>query len=368
VTRATYILAGGGTGGHLYPGLAVAEEVVKLESDARIVFACSDRGIDGHILGASEYPYAPQPVRPLPARPREGLAFLRAYIRSLSAAREMLQDLRPVAVLGLGGFAAGPVLAMAGRRSPSALLNPDAVVGRANKHLAGKVRAIFTQFPSTREELPTKLQGLVHCVGCPVRSSFIGIDRQDAIERLGLTRERKTVLVLGGSSGAASINDAMAVIANQLGLFADTWQTLHITGRGSEARMREIYSRAKLKATVLGYCTEMDLAYGAADLVLCRGGASTVAELAATGTPAIIMPYPHHRDDQQKLNAEASVAVGAAICIEDTCNAQANSLALKTALLPIMSDLDLLERMTCSAAALPKSTAGLEVAKWLLRQ
>ncbi|GAF72090.1 unnamed protein product, partial [marine sediment metagenome] len=129
-----YIFAGGGTGGHLYPGLAVAEALRAKRPDAQVVFACSNRAIDRRILEATPYPYIPQPVRPLPARPWGWPAFLAAWVRSCALARRLMGDLCPAAVLGLGGFAAAPMICRASRVGvPTALLNPDAVPGKANR-------------------------------------------------------------------------------------------------------------------------------------------------------------------------------------------------------------------------------------------
>lgn len=365
-----YIFAGGGTGGHLYPGLAVAQELVRLEPEAKIVFACSSRAIDARILEPTPYSIVIQPVLPLPAKPSAAWPFIKGWIMSLAQARDMIRDLAPSAVLGLGGFAAGPVVRQAARAGvPTALLNPDAVPGKANQYLARRVRAIFTQFAQTTAHFRPNLQSKVRAVGCPIRTEIVNGSREDALKLFDLRGDRKTLLVLGGSLGAASINAAIAALATDLGALADRWQLLHVTGPAGTADAAPAGPPVPEGLTVrrLEYCNRMDLAYAAADLAICRSGAVTVAELAATGTPAILMPYPFHKDQQQKLNASALAAAGAAIVCEDAKDAQSNAQALRKSLLPLMQDPSALDRMRQSARQSGKSDAAGQVARWLTK-
>lgn len=365
MSRPYYIFAGGGSGGHLYPGLAVAEELVKIDADAAIVFACSDRPIDRAILESSPYAFCPQPVRPLPSSLRRAPGFVWAWLGAKALAGELIGDLRPKAVLGLGGFAAGPLLARAGGAVRSALLNPDAVPGKANRYLAGKVDAIFTQFESTTARFPARLAGAIHTVGCPIRRRVVSGDRGRAARLFGLSPERRTVLVLGGSGGAASINAAMAGLAEELDQRCPAWQVLHVTGRSGTIRATDAYRPRRFAARVLDYCDRMDLAYAIADLAVCRGGASTIAELAGTATPAIVIPYPYHRDMQQSHNAAEMVAAGAGIRLRDARDPAANARALAGVLLPLLADPDRVDRMARAAAGLARPNAAGVVAAWL---
>jgi len=384
-----FIFAGGGTGGHLYPGLAVAGELQKARPGARIVFACSDRPIDRRILDALPFGVAPQPVRPLPRSPfRLGAwwSFLRAWSASAALARDMVRDLKPSAVLGLGGFAAGPVVKEAARRGiRTALLNPDAVPGKANQYLARRVEAIFTQFASTKECFPADIRGKVRHVGCPIRAVFTDPAqpgrRDEATRHFGLRADRKTLLVVGGSMGAATINGAIAALAPELDELADEWQLLHVTGpgtgdhgpgtRGADSGSQvpdsgsQVSCPRSLFSLRLEYCDRMDLAYAAADLSLCRAGAGTVAELAATLTPAVLMPYPYHKDQQQRLNAAGLAEAGAAVICEDAKDAQANAVRLREVLIPLMKDPSGLQRMRRGASRFAKPQAANDVAQWL---
>lgn len=361
-----YIFAGGGTGGHLYPGLAVASELKRIDGDARVVFACSDREVDRRILGPTAYAFVPQPIRPLPKGIIQVPGFLWAWVRSGSLARRLIGDLCPAGVLGLGGFAAAPVVKVASRAGVrTAMLNPDAVVGRANQYLAGRVDAIFTQFESTALTLGSAASAKVRCVGCPIRRELLDASRDEAIQYFELLSDRKTLLIFGGSTMARSINEAAAEIAPELGSLGDKWQILHVSGPADTGQIAGAYE-GKIHARTLEYCDRMDLAYAVADLVLSRGGASTVAELTATATPAIILPYPHHRDEQQKLNAARIVSGGAGICVTDASNVAANAVSLRATLIPLMADPDRLESMHHAAAALRKSDAAEKVARWLV--
>lgn len=364
----TYLFAGGGTGGHLYPGLAVAAELQTLRPQAKIIFACSDRAIDRKILDPLPYGIVPQAVRPIPRRLTECWSFLKAWRRSTAQAAAMVRDLEPAAVLGLGGFAAAPVLRQAARRSvPAAMLNPDAVPGKANQYLAGLAQAIFTQFDSTAECFPAAQRAKVQAVGCPIRGGIASADQAEAMAKLGLLAGRKTLLVLGGSLGAASVNQAIEHLSADLAALADTWQMLHITGPAAGGDLAAMAAPAGMHVRRIEYCHEMPLAYAAADLALCRGGAVTVAELTATATPAIIMPYPYHRDQQQKLNALGLEKAGAARVCDDAIDGATNAGRLREILLPLMRDAGQLKAMHDAAAGAGKIDAAAVVAKWLLQ-
>jgi len=360
----TYIFAGGGTGGHLYPGLAVTEQLLRTDPSARVVFACSRRPLDRRILGPTDHGIVVQPVLPVPRGARGWERFLYGWVASTRLAGRLLSDLQPAAVLGLGGFAAGPVVRVAAKRGVrTALLNPDAVPGLANRYLARRVQTIFTQFEQTREAFAPGLREKVRRVGCPVRRDLLGGSRDRAVERFALRPDRKTLLVLGGSSGAASINRTLGVLAEDLGRYGSSWQVLHVTGSaraGEGAPETDAISMVRLD-----YCDRMDLAYAAADLVLARAGAVTLAELGATATPAVLVPYPYHRDQHQLANARAFARAGGARVVEDRADPEATAATLRGVLLPLMADQAKLGEMARSAGRAGSGNAAQEVAAWL---
>jgi len=358
-----YIFAGGGSGGHLYPGIAAAEELVRLQPGTRVVFACSNRAIDRRILDPLPYGVVPQTVAPLPRRAGEVWPFLRAWFASNACARDMIRDLQPAAVLGLGGFAAGPIIRQAAKAGVRrALLNPDAVPGKANRYLARHVDVVFTQFDAADAHFPQALRGRLRKVGCPVRRQLAQADSSEARAFFDLRADRRVLLVLGGSQGAASINDAVAAMAGDFDALADSWQILHITGPGMAKR--DDLPRA-MHVRRIEYCDRMDLAYAAAELVLCRSGASTMAELSATGTPAVLVPYSHHADRQQELNAAPFVAAGSAVICHEADNLAANVAGLREMLLPILRDDAALGAMQDAARAGATPDAAEVVARWL---
>ncbi|MCY2929154.1 MAG: UDP-N-acetylglucosamine--N-acetylmuramyl-(pentapeptide) pyrophosphoryl-undecaprenol N-acetylglucosamine transferase [Planctomycetota bacterium] len=367
-----YLFAGGGTGGHLYPALAVAGELVRRQPAARVVFACSNRPIDRHILDAQPYGVVPQPVRPIPRGPRGWWGFWRAWRESRRLARDLIADLNPRAVLGLGGFAAGPLVHQAARADiATALLNPDAVPGRANRFLARRVDVIFAQYRSTIERFPSSLAGKVRAVGCPVRAELRNVSREAAMAFFALDGARRTLVINGGSQGAATINQAALLLADDLAPLAGSWQVLHITGKGWSAPPAPARAGG-IAVRRVEYCDRMDLAYAAADLLLGRAGASTTAELAATGTPAVLMPYPYHKDQHQRLNARSMIEMAApgesapAIICEDHKDAGLNAATLRALLLPLLADSVALAQMRRSAQTLPGADAAAVVAQWLV--
>ena len=362
-----YIFAGGGTGGHLYPGLAVAEHVLKLRPEATVVFACSNRAIDRRILDPLPYAIVPQPVRPVPKNPKHAWAFLTAWVQSARLAKDMVRDLKPAAVLGLGGFAAAPLVKQAARRGiRRGFLNPDAVPGRANQFLARRSDAIFTQYAATTECFPPAVQPRVRQVGCPVRSAFGCASREQALQHFKLDGDRRTLLVLGGSLGAASLNEALVALGADLDALADRWQVLHIAGPEKYLQIAQAHAGRKIPVVCIEYCHRMELAFAAADLALCRGGAGTMAEIFATGTPAVILPYPYHADQQQRLNALPLVEAGAGAVVIDKVDPAANAAALRETLVPLMQDAARLCAARAAAKCIAKPRAARDVAMWMV--
>jgi len=365
----TYLFAGGGTGGHLTPALAVAEQIDRLDPGAKILFLCTERDIDGRFLEPTPYGLLRQPIRPMPKRPWQWPGFYRRWRRSGRLARAVLRDVRPKAVLGLGGFAAAPAVRMAGRRGvPAALLNPDSVPGVANRYLARRVAAIFTQFDLTAGHFPASVRANIRQVGCPIRPSLLGVDPAAARIELGLRPDRGTLAVMGGSQGARTVNEAVLGAVEVLARRADTWQVLHVAGPGKVGAAEETYRAAGVAAVVMEFCDRMGLVYAAADVLIARAGANTIAELTATGTPGVLMPYPFHADQHQRHNAAAMVAAGAAVIVDDADNPAANAERLTAAVAELLADPARLPPMARAAADLGQPNAADAVARWLTEQ
>ena len=303
------VIAGGGTGGHLYPGIAVAREIVRRQPDARVTFAGTARGIEARVI------------------PREGfeLDLLRsaglkgtspaALVRGLSLlplsaldAWRILSRRRPDLVIGVGGYSSGPVVAMAAaRRIPTLLLEQNAVPGFTNRRLAAVVSAAAVTFESTVGYFGRR--GFV--AGNPVRPEFFS-DTNDSHAAVGPPR----ILIFGGSQGSHAINVACMEAAPRLAADGRRLAITHQTGERDLAVVRDAYQRAGLDARVEPFLFSMDREIKAADLVVSRAGATTIAELTAAGKPAILVPLPTAADDHQRRNAELLRDRGAVELIE----------------------------------------------------
>lgn len=314
------VFAGGGTGGHLYPAIAVADA---LRGRAAVHFiGAADR------LEASIVPQAGYPLHTIAARPfSRGLSVQTLRMAGSNAlgilqALRLLQTLRPDAVIATGGYVSFPVMAAARilrgvRRSNAALalLEPNARPGLTNRLLAPLVDEVWGAFASGTAPFGRSYVR----TGIPVRASLLRrTDRIGAARRLGLDPARRTIVAVGGSQGARSINEAVAALVTRRALPRD-WQILHVSGRRDYAYMQaeEREPHGENQIVLVPYLADLADAYAAADLVIARAGASTLGELAALGMPAVLVPYPHAAEDHQRLNAELFVQAGAAVVLED---------------------------------------------------
>jgi len=331
-----FAFAGGGTGGHLYPAIAVARALRDRVPDARFIFFSTQRGIDGSILGHVDCEVVRQELRALSARPWRWHGVLQGLRGARHECRSRFLIDPPAAVIGTGGMASIPAVQEARRAGiPIAILNPDAAPGRANRYLAKHADVVFAQWDDTVAAYPPGVA--VRVVGCPVRPAFAAATRETGVARFGLHRERRTLLVTGASQGARSINQGMIALRSWLESRSN-WQILHLTGESDHAFVASAYASRKGLGKVLSYTEHMADAVAAADLVISRAGASTLAELTAVGRAAILMPYPFHRDQHQLANAECLERVGAARIVRDAIDPGVNAPALQSVLGELMSD------------------------------
>ncbi len=359
------VFAGGGTGGHLYPALAIIEWFRDHHPDVRFEFFCTERSIDARILSKWNVPFTTQPVRPFGLNPRSAIRFLRAWRQSIKLCTDLFSRESPAVVVGAGGFGSGPAVKAALKRGiPTALLNPDAIPGRANRYLGRQVRAIYAQWDGAAACFPASSTVIV--TGCPVRKEFSdpGSGMEHAL--FGLDPALKTLLITGASSGARTINEAVMDLASDLAQ-VNGWQILHISGELDAKRLEEAYEVANVRASVVPFTHEMAAALRIANLALSRAGAVTLAELAVTTTPAVLVPYPFHKDDHQTANAKMLVRQGSAIRITDLKSATANAAQLRTELLPLMRRPDLLARMAAKAKQGGARDAAQAISQHLLR-
>jgi len=300
-------IACGGTGGHLFPGLAVGRELT--ERGCRVILIVSPKDVDQqavkNVLGME--------VMTLPAvglRRGGEIAFLRGCCRSYRAARKLFKSRRPQAVLAMGGFTSAPPI-LAGRSSGAAafLHESNTIPGRANRLLSRLVAHAFVGFPSAAGRLKNRH---VTTTGTPVRAQFRVLDAAACRVALGLNPDRPVVAVIGGSQGASGINDLVLSALSLLARTAPTLQWVHLSGPNDLTKVEQAYREAGLKAIVRPFCSEMELVLGAASAAISRAGASSLAEFAATQVPALLVPYPAATDDHQYYNARAFADTGAA--------------------------------------------------------
>lgn len=362
----SFFFAGGGTGGHIYPALAIAEQVVLRRPDARIRFLCSTRAVDRRILDQTDFNYNALPATGLYFDPRRFLSFCCTFRRSYRQARDMIaHSVRPV-VVGTGGFVAAPVC-MAGHRLgvPVVLVNVDISPGRANRLSARWADEIFVQFEGGEKEFGSR-RDRVSAVGCPLRNGFANADRMRAIQVLGLDANKKILLITGASSGAMRINKAVCMLLPKLEAFAETWQIVHLTGLDHLDDVTRRYEGVHIGHRVIRYYDEMPDLLAAADLLVGRSGAVSVAEYAVAGVPSICMPYPHHKDRHQYRNAGKLVEAGAAIIVDDVADAEDRAGWLWDELEPLLRDEGARRKMAEACKRVAKPNAAADIAERLL--
>jgi len=357
------VIAGGGTAGHVYPGLALAAALQRAMPDADIAFAGTTRGIETTAVPAAGFPLELLDVVPWSktigaARYLVPVALARATVQ----ARRLLRARRPHAVVGMGGYASMPVvLAARSKRTPIVLHEQNAIPGLANVAGARVTHNIALTFEEARGAFPRGTR--IRVTGNPIRQSIATLER-DAVRaqaraELGLAADRFAVVVFGGSLGAATLNAAAAGLAAMWEGRADR-QLLVIAGLRHGEHAHEAASHG---AVVLDYVERMEMVYAAADLVVARAGATTVAEIAAVGLPAVLVPYPYARRDHQRANAAALAKHGGAFVIPD---ADATAGRLARMIDGLVLDPSRLRAMGEASKRFGRPNAAARLAEWVL--
>lgn len=364
-----FFFAGGGTGGHIYPNLAVADAVRELNKEANVTFFCSRREVDARVLAPSGYEFLPLPAVGMSLHPLKFARFFAQFFASYGFAKTVMGPVRKEAVvIGSGGFVTGPV-AMAARslKIPVYLINVDAKPGKANRLLGRFAKRVFVQFEQSRKYFGAN-KAMV--AGCPLRKDFAGIrERRQCFEKLrsaglDLAEDKKLLLVTGASSGARNINDAMVRLLGELKHFAGAWQVVHLTGQADFARVEEAVRGEAAWYRAIDYWDDMAALLGAADVVVGRAGAVSIAEFAAAGAATVCLPYPYHKDRHQYENARALVEAQAAVIVEDRVSEPERTAAeLGTVLKELMTNDANRQAMRQAARKLGKTNAACEIAR-----
>lgn len=348
----TILIAAGGTGGHLFPGIAVADELVRRDPGTRVVFVGTPRGLESRIVPRAGYALELLPILPLKgvggARALRGLL---ALPRALLRAAALLRRERPRAVLGVGGYAGGPlVLVAAFMGVRTVILEPNAKPGFTNKVLrpfAGKAACAY-------EEARRFFGGKGVLTGNPVRGGFASLPRKEH-------REPLTLLAFGGSQGSRVLNRAL-VEALPLLPTASRLRIVHQTGEAMREEVAAAYEAAGRQAEVVAFLDDMETRFGQADAVLSRSGATTCAELTAAGKAAVLVPFAAAADDHQRTNARAMEAAGAARMVEEK---DLTGERLARALVDVLEEPGRLTAMEAASRGLGRPDAAERVADLL---
>lgn len=353
------LLSGGGTGGHLFPALAIAEEVQKLEPATEFLFVGTRGKIEARIVPQRGYPFRSIWISGFHRRLTiDNLLFPVKVIVSLVQSLMILRKFKPDVVIGTGGYVCGPVLLIATWLGiPTVVHESNSYPGVTTRLLASRVQKIFIAFESTKQWLQSI--GNVELAGTPTRESLGTVSKQEGRSFFGLDENRPTLLVVGGSLGAASINSAVLssldlVIGSGIQLI---WQT----GQSDYERVQQALGSRKV-GWLGAFIDRMEFAFGAADAVACRAGATTLAELTRIGKPAILIPYPHAAANHQRHNALALANAGAAVMIEDSEVAR----KFGTMVVDLLNDAPRLKTMGSASRALGHPDAGLAIARKIL--
>ncbi len=325
------IFAGGMTGGHLFPGIAVAEQLTALPRRPQITFAGSGNRFERRHVARAGFGYFAIACHPLGGSPWKTLRFVADQVAAYHAAVRFLRRQRGSLVVGLGGYCSVPMARAALHLGiPLVLLEQNTFPGRATRWLAPRASLICLGFEVARRHLEASCP--VRVTGIPVRSQFGALEHTRATGRgpienrengekhsarsLHSSRRRHRLLVLGGSQGAESLNQAVPRALHKLRHNLGAWEIVHQAGEGKAAAARELYKKLALPARVVSFIDDVASVLAGTDLAISRAGGSALAELSVAGVPAVLVPYPHATDDHQRRNADLMARRGAARIVD----------------------------------------------------
>ncbi|HEX9051238.1 MAG TPA: undecaprenyldiphospho-muramoylpentapeptide beta-N-acetylglucosaminyltransferase [Anaeromyxobacter sp.] len=347
------LVAGGGTGGHVFPGIALAEEVVTRHPANDVVFVGTARGLEATVVPQAGFPIELIDVKGLKGKGllatlRNLLLLPLAFVQSFA----ILRKWRPDVVVGVGGYASGPVVLVAWlMRIPTAVQEQNAIAGFTNRVLGRIVQAAFTAFPEAVRQFPRRK---VFQLGNPIRKTLM-----DNYMMPGARHERPQLLVFGGSQGAHALNMRVLESLPHLADLRDRLRITHQTGARDREYVEKGYQAVGFTPDVREFISDMSAAYAGADLVVCRAGATTLAELTVCKKPSILVPFPAAADNHQVQNALSLVSAGAAVMIEEK---DLTGEVLASEVRAILSSPERLEKMARAAGRLGSPQAAKEIA------
>lgn len=363
------VITGGGTGGHIYPALAIARQLMTENPAAQILFVGTQNGLEAELVPRAGYKFAAINAQGL--RRKLTGANLKAFWaagKGLMDSNQVLNEFAPGLVVGTGGYVCGPVVLMARLKGiPTAIHEQNAWPGLTNRLLARWVDLVMVNFPEARSRFPRSAKTAV--TGLPVRPEILAVDRQTGAKRLGLDPAKRTLLVAGGSQGAYSINQAMLRLLIHFSRNKQV-QIIQVTGPGGYAQLQQDLANQGLvlpengNIRIVPYLYDMENALAVADLMICRAGAATLAEITAKGIPSVLIPYPYASENHQEFNARALQAKGAASLILDR---ELTGDKLLSTVQGLLAKPEQLTRMAAAAANMGRPQAAREIALQLSR-
>lgn len=347
------MIAGGGTGGHLFPGIALAEEVATRHPRNDVVFVGTNRGLEARVVPAAGFKF-----EAITSRGLKGMGLGKLLLGlftlpvSLFESWRILRRTQPDVVVGVGGYSSGPVVLTAWlMRIPTAVQEQNALPGLTNRILGRFVKSVFLAFEEAVDFFPA---GKVFVIGNPIRRKLM-----ENFLRSKIKHERFSVLVFGGSLGARGINSRMEAALDHLGDLKDQLHFVHQTGKNDVEQLKAAYASKGFDAQVVEFIDDMSEAYARCELVICRAGATTIAELTVCKKASILIPFPYATDDHQAVNARALVDSGAALMFRES---ELDGQKLADQLRALAKDPDKLAKMEKAAGLLGRPEAAKELA------
>jgi len=355
------VFAGGGTGGHVYPAIAIAEEIRRHHPEAKIAFAGTAKKIESRIVPAKGFEFHTIWISGFSRKLTPALLLFPLKLAvSLVQSLVLLLRHRPDAVVGTGGYVCGPVVYIAQKlKIPTLVQEQNGVPGETTRLLAPHATEVHVSFDSTKDLLRRKDN--VRISGTPVREAIGQVKRSDGAAEFGLNPGAKTLLVFGGSAGAASINRALTPALAEL--VSRDVQIIWQTGQQEFHAVSALAIGYESKVVVRRFIDRIEMAYAACDLAVCRAGASSLAELTCAGLPSVLVPYPYAAADHQTKNAETMQGAGASVLVPDSL---AQSRLAET-VLALLFDAGKLQTMAQHTRALGKPEATRVLADAVLR-
>ncbi|MFH1239515.1 MAG: undecaprenyldiphospho-muramoylpentapeptide beta-N-acetylglucosaminyltransferase, partial [bacterium] len=350
------LIIAGGTGGHIFPGISIGQELAKNKTE--ILFVGRSQGIETEIIGRYKFDYKGISSSPLPRK--LSLALIRSFfnwIRAFWESLSILKQFKPQVIIATGGYVCFP-LVLGGwfLRIPVVIHEQNTVPGISNR-LSGKLAVKITvTFEESKKYFNSRK---VLVTGNPVRTEILSVDRATAVKNLELKGNRQTVFILGGSAGAHSLNTALVEALDFLSEMKDKVQFIHLTGINDYESVKSAYQDKGYAGKVFPFMHDIQDAYRAADLIICRAGATTLAEITALGVPAILVPYPFATADHQRKNAQVLTAEGAGVMI---LNRGLSGRSLSEEILKLLKDQNKLAAMAANSRKLGRPEAAQEIA------